>query len=412
MPVPGQAASGPSGDAGEEVGGMSLGDAISAVMDGNNQGGGAPQGDIDDVLTDPRVAAKAESRKVSNTGDDRAGEDTTAAAEGDKATDPAAPEGDAKELLPPKHWTQARKDVFAKIPAEGQKAMLEIAKDLEGGYTRRSQELADESKFAKAVRGVFDDNTRQQLRRAGTDEVGAIQYLVKLQQFASQDGPRYVVWAMQNLGVTPDMIGLAPRTTGEQPAQPSTGKEAAKASPTGDPKLDELLRDPAVEQLRTELASAAKEIEGLKGKMTARERQEYEYAQQQNFNQTQSLHRMIAEFRSALDDNGQLAYPHFDAVYRQMGAIMDTDPRISRMADGADKMAAAYRKVVAGDEELSKPLIEAEVNRRLAAQRKQEEAARAKRAAAVKPAVGAPTARPRPNSLDEAIAGAFTSRGY
>ncbi len=428
MPTQDQAASGPAeGNAGEASTRMSLGDAITAVLDRETKGGNAPpstEGDIADELTNPAVAKLAAGNKqkagAGSTGDEPHSEDAAAAPEGAEGDKPeAAPkEGDAKELSAPKHWTEARKQAFAKLPSDGQKTLLEIARDLEGGFTRKSQELSDKAKFTDTVRGLFDETTRAQLRRAGTDEAGAIQYLLRQQQFATKDPVAYVKWAMQSLGVTPDHIG-SPQTKadGQVAGQPGPQTQQPAVS-TGDAKLDELLADPAVKQLGTELAEAKKMIADqqrllgdVAGRMSARERAEHEYLQSQQQQATQVLQHTISSFRSTLDESGQLAFPHFDQVYRQMGAIMDTDPRISQMPDGPEKMAAAYHKVVRGDPEFSQSIIDAEVAKRMAAERKKSDTERAKRAAAVKPASGAPTQKVRTNSLDDAISGAFTSRG-
>jgi hypothetical protein len=412
---------------------MFLGQAITAVLDGQSQGADASNpADIDDVLTNPDVAAlagKAPSDK--STGDDRDGENADAAATSDSATtkEAAPATGDANKVpTAPKHWPAADQQAFTKLPREGQETILKLAKNLEGGFTRKSQELSDKARFADTVRGLFDESTRAQLRRVGTDEIGAIQYLTKLQTFASQRPAEYVVWAMQNLKVRPEDIGLAPQTQaagagakqpGDKTAQPA---QATPQSLTGDPKLDELLKDPAVEQLRSEFAKAQEEINSLKGKMTERERQEHEYAQhvreqqrQAQQTETNNILRLVNEFRTDLDEHGQLAFPLFDTVYQRMGAIMDTVPGIRVMPDGKEKMVAAYHYAVNGDAELSKPAfdarIEAEVSKRVAAASKQAETQRAKRATSIRPAVGAPTQRAKATSLDEAIAGAFTSRG-
>jgi hypothetical protein len=417
-----QAASGPdAGNAGEAK--MTLGAAITAVLDGADKGAGdasPPPADISDEMTNPEVAKLAGKGK--NTGDDREAEDAAAAADQTKdtkgeAADPAK-DGDAKTLEAPKHWPAADKEAFGKLPKDGQETILKLAKNLEGGFTRKSQELSDKAKFADAIRGLFDEPTRAQLRSVGFDEAGAIRYLIESQRFATQDGPGYIKWAMQRTGVTPEQLGFAPQTQADGKT-PHAGQPDPQTGSTGDPKLDELLADPAVKQLRTELAEAkqmlAKQQELLgdvAGRMTARERAEFEYVQGQQRQQTQGLQSLIGEFRSQLDDSGQLAFPHFDQVYRQMGAIMDTDPKLRAMPDGVDKMAAAYRKVVGGDPELSQPLIEAEVAKRLAAAQKKADAERAKRVAAVKPASGSPTQKTRVSSMDDAISAAFAKQGF
>lgn len=433
MAVADQAASGPNtGDAGEASKMGLLDQAITAALDGAGKEGDVPKGeklgdDIADEFTNPDMLDKIEkSRKGKgndDAGDKRDGEDAAAAQDGsgDKENE-AVGDDKAKAFVAPKHWPDADKQAFAKLPKEGQEIALKIAKNLEGGFTRKSQELADEVKYAKSVRSLWSDADRAQLQQAGIDEVGAVRYLVGLQRAATENPPGYIRWAMQTLGVRPEHLfpQMSP-AAGQQanPADPQQQQQTAQGS--GDPKLDELLADPNVKRLETKLGQTEQLLAEVVGRMTQRERAEWEYMQRQEqqrkadeHRQTQQLQSVVDQFRYAQDDNGLTLYPHFDAVAQQMGAIMDTDPRLKKMQDGIDKMAAAYRKVVGGDEELSAPIFEAEVSKRMAAAEKKREADRAKRVTAVRPASGAPTQRAKnsSNPLDDAILGAFAKSGF
>jgi quinol monooxygenase YgiN len=167
-----------------------------------------------------------------------------------------------------------------------------------------------------------------------------------------------------------------------------------------------------VKQLRTELAEAKQTIQQIAGKLTAQDRQQLEYTQRQQYAQKQSLLSIVQQFRGQQDENGQLQYPHFDALMPQIGAIMQTDPRLRAMPDGPEKIAKAYQKVVQGDEELSKPIFEAQLAKRLQAERKQADAQRAKQVTRVKPAGGAPAQQVKSNSIDDAIAASFLRHGF
>lgn len=80
-----------------------------------------------------------------------------------------------------------------------------------------------------------------------------------------------------------------------------------------------MLADPAVKDLKAQLA----EIQAWKRQ---KEESEVEYqqrqaaaARQQQVQHVQEISRTVSEFRAAIDDHGQLKFPHFDVVQRQMG---------------------------------------------------------------------------------------------
>ncbi len=448
MSTTAQAASGPSeGDAGEAIKSMGLDAAITAAFDGaTDPNGDTPKGttpgeDIADELTNPEVAKLRDksAKPTDNAGDDRAGEDAAAATESVDATkDKAvAPEGDkAKALEAPKHWPEADRAAFAKLPKDGQEISLKLARNLEAGFTRKSQELSDTVKYAHQVRGLLSDQERAQLRQQGVSEVGAFQHLMQLQRFSAQRPTEYVQWAMQTLGVKPEDV--FPQMKATAPAQ-APGKDAApgqqaatpEASPTtGDAKLDELLADPAVKQLKSELAETKALLDQVAGKLTARERSELQSrqnAEQQErtrtYQQEQAIVGQIREFATTLDGDGRPAYPHFETLFRSMGALMDTDPDLRKLPDGPEKMKAAYDAALWARPDLRTGFIEAEANKRVAAEKasaaqaaavaqKKAEADRARRVTGVRPASGAPTQKAKVGSLDDAINSAFSKSGF
>jgi hypothetical protein len=213
--VSGQADSGDAGATKTD----SLSDAISAALSGADSDNEepAPQQEPDPSVKD-------------GAGDKRDGEDASAAETDAKAKDAAARKGDAKPFEAPKHWPEADRKAFAEMPPEAQQIVRRLAKDLEGGFTRKSQELGDKARYADVVRGLIDDQTRQQIERAGANEIQYFAHLHRLNDFSTRDPVGYIRWAMQNLGVRPEHVLPAQ----QQPAQ----------QPSGQADLDALLSDP------------------------------------------------------------------------------------------------------------------------------------------------------------------------
>jgi hypothetical protein len=68
---------------------------------------------------------------------------------------------------------------------------------------------------------------------------------------------------MQNLGVTPEHLGFGQRPQAQQ----------QQAEGTGDPRLDELLMDPQVKQLRDALGQQSQTLQQLQARLAAEEQQ-------------------------------------------------------------------------------------------------------------------------------------------
>jgi hypothetical protein len=384
-----EAVSGPVGDAGK---GNDLSDAINAAIGSSESKSAAP---VVGETPAPKVPAKVKAEaKTDIAGDESASEDApdTEAHEADTPTE-ADEQSSKPSIEAPRHWPEDRKAAFAKLPEEGQQAMLKLAKDLEGGFTRKSQELSDQAKYATTVRSLFNDSDRAQLQQAGTDEVGVIRYLLGVQRFATQQPKEYVKWAMQNLGVKPEDLGF-----------PNGTANPAQAQPAADPLAD-LLADPQVKNLEAKLAVIEQSLQ--------RQTQEKQQAAQRQAQEAeQNIGREIANFRTAQDDHGQLAYPHFDEVHVHMGALMEADPTLAKMPDGPEKLKAAYDMAVWARPDLRNSLIETEANRKALDMQKKRDAERARKAVGVKPAAGVVSSPRKTNSLDDALDASFSKLGF
>ena len=374
--------------------------------------------DIPPHLVKAKMEADAaeDAKTKQRAGDKRTSEDARAPESTREAPQPTAdPPVNAAKLEAPNHWTPERRKAFAEIMSripEPEKAAFAdmaraISKDLEGGFTRKSQELSDQSKFADSVRGLFADHQRQQLAQAGLDEVGGIRYLMQLQDYASRDPVNYIRWAMQNTGVTPEHLGFS--TAPRQPQQ------TQQQTSTGDPKLDALLVDPEVAKLRTEFGQFTQPVIAAIQQLYADRQAELsarqQYAQQQQHAGIQTLQRTWNDFRGAQDDHGQLKFPHADALQKQMGAIMETDPEIAAMPDSPAKLDAAYHAALWARPALRTGLLDQEKAAATAAAQRAAEAARAKTAAGARPATGAPTMPAKKGGLDAALDAAFAKHG-
>jgi hypothetical protein len=358
----------------------SLNDAISAAIKASDNA--EVEAKVSEApAKDPQAALEETA------GDKRAGEDASAAkepaeAKGEEAKAPTTFEA-------PKHWPEADKQAFSKLQPEAQEIIRRLAKDLEGGFTRRSQELGDKARYAEAVRGLFDDTTRHQIASSGINELQYIGWLNQCQQFATRDPPGYAKWVMQQLGVRPEDLGI--HAPSQQPDPPKQDE------------LSSLFQDPKVNELEARLAQ-------IQGHLSERQQAEQRYWQEQEYARKANIHGTIETFRTALDDHGQLRFPHFDQVRHVMAAKLN-DPEVARIADPIERMQAAYQDAVWARPDLRSSLLEQEASKRAADKIKAQEVARAKAVTAIRPASGVVANRATPKSLDDIIRDAMGQHG-
>jgi hypothetical protein len=365
----------------------SLTDAITAAVTASRKA--AP----------PPAPEKEEAESVETTaGDERVSEPTEteepkakqaeAPKEGTEPDKAKAPEA----FEPPQHWPEADRKTFASLAPEAQAIIKRLARDLEAGSTRKSMELSDKVRYAEGISGAIDEATRMQIRNSGMSDAQYVAYLNDRQRHASQDPVGYVRWAMQNLGVMPEHLGL--------PTSP-----AAQQQPSPNHELEALLADPKVKQLESELAQ-------VKGYLTEQQQAQLRAQQYHRMQAEQQLHGMASQFRTSINDAGQPQYPHFDQVRTHMGALMDADPDLRQMPDGPEKMAKAYDMAMWARPDLRASLQEQEVSKRVAAAEKAREAARAKAITAVKPSPGVVAQSAKPKSLDDLIRDQMSQKGF
>lgn len=396
MGLSADAASGQSSDnAGKAKTGLD--DAIAAAVGASESEdvSSVVESDVKAETPKANVKAKAKSKPEAE-----AEADETAGDEDAQSEDAKAPEADdeseeIKPLSAPKHWPEDDKKAFALMTREGQEIALKLARNLEGGFTRKSQELSDKARYADSVRGLIGDQRRAVLQSQGIDEMAYLKRLNDIYAMAEKDPVGYIKWAMQSMGVTPDKLGISQAPPQTSPSDP--------ASATDD-EIAKLLADPKVTQLEAQLKE-------LKGIIDQEQQSKTNARQAEIVNATNAINGQIQSFRQALNEHGQLQYPHFDTVMAHMGALMDTDPDLAKMQDGPDKLKAAYEMAVWARPDLRQSLIEAEAQKKVVEEQKKRDAARAKKITSVKPAAGVVSSKPKTNSLDDALSSAMSKHG-
>ena len=310
------------------------------------------------------------------------GEEEAEASESEGVEDEATPpeEGVVEDVEPPpvidapQDWRADQRERFAKLPDEAKSLVLEQYKDFQGGFTRKSQELSEQARYAEAVRSVITDDHRRQLALAGMDEIGGIKRLVALNDMATRDPAGYMRWFIQQAGIQPEqLIPLA--------------------------EVQDEYIDPTVAKLQKELSE-------LKNGW-----QQFANAQQQSA--WSSAVSYIQAFAAAVDEAGNPTHPHVNRVADTMTALLSSAPR-DRMGNPALSLEDAYQRAVRADPELYGEALKAAEQKALAKVESERKAAVDKAKKAGRHGVsGAPPGKgeAKPSSLDALIEQAMDAAG-
>lgn len=252
----------------------------------------------------------------------------------------------AEEINPAKGKEQQTKDTFVeylaadkrekfgKLPPEAQAFVRELHKDLQGGFTKKSQEFAAFEKDVKEVLGQLGQVTQGKFKSMGE----LTTYISSMQNFESelkQNPQRTLLVLMNSLGITLEQLAQY---------QPNAAEEAMR------PIRQEILK-----------------LQNLVGKQGA-----VRQSSDAPANDTTDPKNVIETFRNARDNKGNVLHPHFDKVARVIGSIIE--------GNTYEDLEKAYNQAIQVLPEVREAAEKAAAAK---AQREQADVAKAKRAAKV-----------------------------
>lgn len=226
--------------------------------------------------------------------------------------DPAAPKGDSSQ--PPQHWSQQDRETFAKLPKEGQEFLLRRHNEMERDYQGKVQANATAVQFTQAVAPVFE---HQAVRAALVDyQSGAPVHPVDaIKQWASF----HVRARSPDMNVRADLLkDLAQRME----LNPAAVFGQDTPPPPGLTEQD--LADPAIKYFADTVGKTMQELNALRGDLQSIRNE----GQTRQSEETLRAARWgIDQFAEEKDSQGNLRYPHFDAVLPQMVELFRANPQ-------------------------------------------------------------------------------------
>jgi hypothetical protein len=238
--------------------------------------------------TDEKPAAE-ESPEESDTPKAEASADEEPAAEESEAEDQPEgkdtpePDGEPESVEAPEYWSDDTRTQFDALPDDAKLLVLESAKGAKADYTRKTQELALQTKTTAPMQGVLDQWQGYLEQRGATPEQ-AFNALMQTEYALRTGTPEQKRQAMDKLQADYGISNAAPE--------------------------DEEYRDP-------ELASLEGQIQALSSQISQGQQA------QENAQMAQAI-STVEQFKAAQDDKGNVLYPHFNEVEGTMTALVSS----------------------------------------------------------------------------------------
>ena len=182
----------------------------------------------------------------------------------------------------PAHWSKEHKEAFAKIPPEHKQFVIQRYKDMEGDYTRKTQEIASERKSVEAIKNAFEP-IRGELQGSGISEANAIQRLVNAHVSLQRDPLNTLKLLAEQYGVNLSQL--------------ADGNE-------------EFITQDTV-QLRNELQQLRAENQELKNNFNG-------FVQTNQQRDVETMSSLIDDFGARKDASGNAQYPHLNELMGDM----------------------------------------------------------------------------------------------
>ncbi len=234
-------------------------------------------------------------------------------------------EKDSSEGLTPRaDFDDEEKELFNSLDDNRKKLMLNKWAKLESGFNKKFENLAKERKTAEEFNHIYEPY-KQQLELAGISPMQYTKQLMAADKFIRENPEKGIMWLAQQSGV--DLTKLS-QTPEEQ--------------------------DPTTQEIN----SLKGELGNLKQELSQRE--------------MSVLAKQVEDFKNTKDTQGNLKYPHFDAVKEEMARL--------NMATGESNLEKLYNKAIRLNDDLYQKQLDAELAKKQAEAQKQADLAKAKKA--------------------------------
>jgi hypothetical protein len=234
------------------------------------------------------------------------------------------PEEEKPESLDaPNHWSPEDREAFGELDEKGRRLYLKRYKEMEAGYTKKSQSISEDRKLAENFKKVIA-NHEEYLRKIGVDPLMATDKLLETEKLLRVGTPAQKMDALQRICRD---YGI---NLNQQVDQQYTNQNQQHIDP----------QTLAVYEKLQSLEQRQQQIE--------QERLAREYS---------SLENQIVSFQNAVDDKGEAKHPHFETLRLDMSEMLTKGM--------AKSLEDAYNKALRLNDDLHQEYINRQYNSRL-----------------------------------------------
>jgi hypothetical protein len=202
-------------------------------------------------------------------------------------------------------WSAKDKETFKALPPEGRDLFLRRHKEMEGAFTRKTQEIAAFRKEYDPVHKLLEPWTDRMKARGYTPSSLITAWANVEKRLMDGDGVGVVAGLIKGYGLD---MGKVAQALGLRPLPRQNGADGTQPAPVQN-------GDGTHIQLPPELTQ---QLLSLQQRLDAQDR---ERADRQRFAETSAVQKAETEletFKSAQDDKGNLLHPHFDDLENDM----------------------------------------------------------------------------------------------
>ena len=214
-------------------------------------------------------------------------------------------------LLPPKNFSHDEKNYFNSLDEKGKKIMLKKWGNLESGYNEKYKNIAKERKQYQELDEIYEP-VRRNLDLNGVTPVQYTRQLIAADRFISENPIDGIKWLINQYNVDPAMLNQG--------------------------QSEQEYQDPS----NIELTKLKESVNRLESEISNRK--------------VQVAQKSINEFKNSRDSEGNLKYPHFDKLEKEMSNIY--------LSTGVSDLEKLYYKALRLDDELYQKSIDLEVAKR------------------------------------------------
>lgn len=217
----------------------------------------------------------------------------------------------------PAHWSDADKAMFKAQSPEAQKFLLERVKATDADYTRKTQAVAHLQKEYGPVDELFAPH-KDAMRQKGFTPRSLIEAWANVEQKLAA-GPDSAIEVIKGLvggyNLPREKIAQALGLTAQAAQQTQqNNQQQATAVENG----QQVALPPEVQ---AELKALREQVGQFGQKFQTIEQREHAARQVQQQAEEAAVDKTITDFKSAVDDKGQLLHPHFDEVRPTMDTL-------------------------------------------------------------------------------------------